>query len=77
MGATRVQLGDLRYAIAWVMGAWELPVVTIEQYWGAVKLLYRSGPQLKKMDKMEKQVVACLDDIPLLQIQKYRFQNYI
>ena len=40
----------------------------IEQYWGAVKLLYRSGPQLKKMDDMEKQVTACFDDIPLLQI---------
>ncbi|KAF8229072.1 hypothetical protein L208DRAFT_1288434, partial [Tricholoma matsutake] len=43
----------------------------IEQYWGAVKLLYRSGPQLKKMDEMEKQVVACLDDIPLLQIRRF------
>ncbi len=49
----------------------------IEQYWGAVKLLYRSRPQLKKMDEMEKQVVACLNDIPLLQIQRYGFRNYI
>jgi len=45
----------------------------IEQYWGAAKLLYRSRPQLKKMDKMEKQVAACLDDIPLLQIQRFGF----
>jgi len=49
----------------------------IEQYWGAVKLLYRSRSQLKKMDEMEKQVVACLNDIPLLQIQRYGFRNYI
>ena len=48
-----------------------------EQYWGAVKLLYRSGPWLKKMDKMEKQVAACLDDITLLQIWRYGFWNYI
>jgi hypothetical protein len=45
----------------------------IEQYWGAVKLLYRSGLRLKKMDEMEKQVAACLDDIPLLQIRRYGF----
>ena len=42
----------------------------IEQYWGAVKLLYRSGPQLKKMEDMEKQVAVCLDDISLVQIQR-------
>jgi hypothetical protein len=44
-----------------------------EQYWGAVKLLYRSGPQPKKMEDMEKQVAACLDDISLVQIQRYYF----
>ena len=49
----------------------------IEQYWGAVKLLYRSRPWLKKMDGMEKQVAACLNDIPLLQIWRYRFWNYM
>jgi hypothetical protein len=43
----------------------------IEQYWGAVKLLYRSRPRLKKMEDMEKQVVACLDDISLVQIERY------
>ena len=42
----------------------------IKQYWGAVKLLYRSGPWLKKMEDMEKQVVACLGDISLMQIQR-------
>jgi hypothetical protein len=45
----------------------------IEQYWGAVKLLYRSGPQLKKIEDMAKQVTACLDDISLMQIQRYYF----
>ena len=29
LGATRIQLGDLRYAIAQVMGMQELPVVTV------------------------------------------------
>ncbi|KAG2155193.1 uncharacterized protein EDB93DRAFT_1080388, partial [Suillus bovinus] len=43
----------------------------IEQYWGAVKLLYRSGPRVHKMEDMEKHVSACLDDIPLLQIRRY------
>ena len=45
----------------------------IEQYWGAVKLLYRSGPRIKKMEDMEKQVAACLDDISLVKIQRYYF----
>jgi len=40
----------------------------IEQYWSTVKLLYRSVPQLKKMENMEKQVAACLNDISLVQI---------
>ena len=42
----------------------------IEQYWGAVKLLYRSGPRVQKMEDMEKHVIACLTDIPLLQIRR-------
>ena len=29
LGATHVQLGDLRCAIVQVMGTWELPVVTV------------------------------------------------
>jgi len=45
----------------------------IKQYWGAVQLLYRSGPLLKKMEDMEKQVVACLNDISLVQIQRQLF----
>ena len=42
----------------------------IEQYCGAAKLLYRSGPWLKKMENMEKQVAACLDGISLVQIRR-------
>jgi hypothetical protein len=48
----------------------------IEQYWGAIKLLYRSGPRIKKMEDMEKQVAACLDDISLVQIQRYYFWRF-
>ena len=43
----------------------------IEQYWGAAKLLYRSGPKITKMEDMEKQVAACLDAVPLSQIRRY------
>ena len=43
----------------------------IEQYWGAAKLLYRSGPKITKMEDMEKQVAACLDAVPWSQIQRY------
>jgi hypothetical protein len=42
----------------------------IEQYWGAAKFTYRSGPCLQKMADMEKQVAACLDHVPLLQIRR-------
>ena len=40
----------------------------IEQYWGAIKYLYRSSLKTSDMDAMEKNVIGCLDDIPLLQI---------
>jgi len=45
----------------------------IEQYWGAVKFRYRCSPRTSDIDMMEKNVVACLDDVPLLQIQRYIF----
>ncbi|KZP16011.1 hypothetical protein FIBSPDRAFT_749359 [Athelia psychrophila] len=45
----------------------------IEQYWGAAKYRYRSSPKTSDMDAMEKNVIACLDDVPLLQI--HRFAN--
>lgn len=42
----------------------------IEQYWGAGKLRFRSMKRAATIDEMEKIVVACLDDIPLLQIRR-------
>jgi hypothetical protein len=36
----------------------------IEQYWGAAKLCYRSSPWTANIDQMEKNMLACLDDIP-------------
>lgn len=43
----------------------------IEQYWGAAKLQFRVTGHARTLDDMEKKVVACLDDIPLLQIQRF------
>ncbi|KIJ50097.1 hypothetical protein M422DRAFT_245900 [Sphaerobolus stellatus SS14] len=43
----------------------------IEQYWGAVKWRYRSTPKTTDINEMEKNVIACLDDVPLLQIRCY------
>ncbi|KAF8150120.1 hypothetical protein B0H34DRAFT_791403 [Crassisporium funariophilum] len=40
----------------------------IEQFWGAAKFRYRSTPETTDIDEMEKNVVACLDKIPQLQI---------
>lgn len=41
----------------------------IKQYWGAVKFWYHNTPKTSNMKEMEENVVACLDDISLLQIQ--------
>ena len=35
-----------------------------------VKLRYRSSPKTADMDAMECNVIACLDDVPLLQIKR-------
>ena len=40
----------------------------IEQYWGAVKFCYCSSLKTLDMDAMEKNVLACLDAVPLLHI---------
>jgi hypothetical protein len=41
----------------------------IEQYWGAVKFRYRGfGTRPANEHEMEKRILQCLDDIPLLQI---------
>ncbi|KAF8487968.1 hypothetical protein JB92DRAFT_2758078, partial [Gautieria morchelliformis] len=49
----------------------------IKQYWGAVKFRYRSSAQTTDIDAMERNVIACLDDIPLSQIQRYANQSAI
>ena len=43
----------------------------IEQYWGAVKYLYQSTAKTADMDAMERNVLVCLDEVPLLQIRRY------
>jgi len=43
----------------------------IEQYWGAAKWHYWSSPRTNDMVKMEENVLHCLDDVPLIQIQQY------
>ncbi|KAJ6578569.1 hypothetical protein B0H19DRAFT_930936 [Mycena capillaripes] len=43
----------------------------IEKYWGAVKSRYRSTPATSNFQEMRANVVKCLDDVPLLQIQRY------
>ena len=42
----------------------------IEQYWGAAKYIYRSSAKTADLDAMERNVISCLDDVPLLQIQR-------
>jgi len=43
----------------------------IEQYWGAAKFRYRSTPKTSDINEMEQNVIACLEDIPQLQILRY------
>jgi hypothetical protein len=42
----------------------------IEQYWGAAKYRFRSMDRAATMEQMEKNVISCLDDIPLDQIRR-------
>ena len=42
----------------------------IEQYWGAAKLRFRVAGHAATIQEMEKTVITCLDDVPLLQIQR-------
>lgn len=42
----------------------------IEQYWGAAKLRYRTSNRTANIVEMEKNMLACLDDVPLLQIRR-------
>ena len=43
----------------------------IEQYWGTAKFHYQSTPKTSDIDKMEQNVIACLEEIPQLQILRY------
>jgi hypothetical protein len=43
----------------------------IEQYWGAAKFRYRNTSKTNNIVEMEKNMLTCLDDIPLLQIRRY------
>ena len=42
----------------------------IEQYWGTGKLCYRTTTPTTNMDEMKANVLACLDGVPLVQIQQ-------
>lgn len=41
-----------------------------EQYWGAAKLRYRNLARTANIDDMERNILSCLDDVPLCQIRK-------
>ena len=43
----------------------------IEQCWGAVKLRFHVAGHARTLNNMEKKVIACLNNIPLLQIRRY------
>ena len=43
---------------------------SLEQYWGAAELCYRNSPKTSDINQMEKNVIACLNDIPNLLIQR-------
>jgi hypothetical protein len=42
----------------------------IEQYWGAAKLRFHVAGCTRTLNKMERKILGCLDDIPLEQIQR-------
>ena len=43
---------------------------SIEQYWGAAKLRFHMAGHVATIDEMEKKVIQCLDNVPLLHIQQ-------
>ena len=45
----------------------------IEQYWGATKLRYRNSLKTTDIKEMEANMKACLDNVPLVQIQRCGF----
>jgi hypothetical protein len=42
----------------------------IEQYWGAAKLRFRMAGRAATIDEMERKVITCLDDVPLLHVRR-------
>jgi hypothetical protein len=42
----------------------------IEQYWGTAKLRFRTAGRARTLEAMQKNMLACLDDIPLEQIRR-------
>jgi hypothetical protein len=42
----------------------------IEQYWGAAKLRFRMAGRATTIDEMERKVIECLNDVPLLHIRR-------
>jgi len=42
----------------------------IEQYWGAAKLQYCNTQKTSDIKEMQANILNCLDDVPLLQIQR-------
>lgn len=42
----------------------------IEQYWGAAKLRFQTAGHARTLEAMQKNMLACLDDIPLEQIRR-------
>lgn len=42
----------------------------IEQYWGAAKLCFRIAGRASTINEMERKVIQCLDDVPLLHIRR-------
>jgi hypothetical protein len=42
----------------------------IEQYWGAAKYRYRATPLTESIEEMERNVMACLDNVPLDQLRR-------
>jgi hypothetical protein len=42
----------------------------IKQYWGAAKLRFHVAGHAATISEMEKTVIACLDDIPIIQIRR-------
>ena len=47
----------------------------IEQYWGAAKFRYHNTMRTTNIIEMEKNMLACLDDVPLVHI--IRFGAYL